>query len=106
MKAVSYARHRFPADVIRTTALRPTNFSLSAPGARDGLIDAQAGAAGAQAFTFIAGAAFTAEGQVRAVQSGAHTVIEINTTGVGVADMTIQLSNFAVANLTAADFIL
>ncbi|MFN0192768.1 MAG: hypothetical protein ACKVP5_12485 [Aestuariivirga sp.] len=71
-----------------------------------GVIDAQAGTAGAQAFTFIAGAAFTAEGQVRAVQSGAHTVIEINTAGVGVANMTIQLSNFTATNLTAADFIL
>ncbi|MFN0192769.1 MAG: calcium-binding protein, partial [Aestuariivirga sp.] len=70
------------------------------------VIDAQAGTAGAQAFTFIAGAAFTAEGQVRAVQSGANTILEINTTGVGVADMTIQLSNFTATNLTAADFIL
>jgi Ca2+-binding RTX toxin-like protein len=71
-----------------------------------GVIDAQAGFAGNQAFTFIGGAAFTAEGQIRAIQSGANTIVEVNTTGATVAEMTIQLSNFTVANLTVADFIL
>ena len=50
-------------------------------------------------------AAFTAEGQVRAFQSGVHTVVEFNTTGGSVAEMSIQLDNFAAATLTFADFI-
>ncbi|MFN0192767.1 MAG: hypothetical protein ACKVP5_12480 [Aestuariivirga sp.] len=70
------------------------------------VIDAQDGTAGNQAFTFIAGADFTAEGQVRAFQSGSDTIVEINTIGTAGADMTIQLSNFTATNLTAADFIL
>jgi Ca2+-binding RTX toxin-like protein len=69
------------------------------------VIDAQAGTAGNQAFTFINGN-FTAEGQVRAVQSGAHTIIEVNTTGASGAEMSIQLSNFTATSLTAADFVL
>jgi Ca2+-binding RTX toxin-like protein len=69
-------------------------------------IDAQDGTAGNQAFSFIAGAAFTAEGQVRAFQSGADTIIEVNTTGIDGAEMTIQLSNFTAANLAGVDFIL
>ena len=44
-------------------------------------IDASAAAAGNQAFSFIAGAAFSAEGQVRAVQSGADTLIQVNVSG-------------------------
>ncbi len=38
-------------------------------------IDARAGVAGNDAFTFIGSAAFTAEGQIRAVASGADTLI-------------------------------
>ena len=57
-------------------------------------------------FSFIGTAAFTAEGQIRAFQSGTATLIELNTTGVTGADSVIQLSNFTLANLLATDFIL
>jgi Ca2+-binding RTX toxin-like protein len=69
-------------------------------------IDAVAGLAGNQAFSFIGGAAFSAEGQVRAVQVGANTVIEFNTAGTDGAEMQIQLNNFNANTLSAADFIL
>lgn len=54
-----------------------------------GKIDAMAGSAGNQAFTFIGSAAFTAEGQVRAVVIGPHVMLELNTTGTGGAEMMI-----------------
>jgi hypothetical protein len=69
-------------------------------------IDARAGVAGNQAFAFIGGAAFSAEGQVRAFQSGADTLVQVNTTGASVSEMLIVLQNFTAATLTAADFIL
>jgi Ca2+-binding RTX toxin-like protein len=69
-------------------------------------IDASAAAGGDQAFTFIGSAAFTAEGQVRAVQAGAHTVLEFNTTGASAAEMMIQLNTVTAVTLTAADLIL
>jgi hypothetical protein len=69
-------------------------------------IDARAGSAGNNAFTaFIGAAAFTAEGQIRAIQSGTNTVIEFNTTGTSGAEMQIQLNTFTVATLTLGDFI-
>lgn len=69
-------------------------------------IDARATPAGNQAFAFIGAAAFSAEGQIRAVQSGADTVLEINTAGVNGAEMTVELSNFTASTLTGVDFIL
>ncbi len=69
-------------------------------------IDAKAGTAGNNAFTFIGGATFTAEGQIRVVQVLADTVVSINISGVTGADMTILLANVTAANLTSADFIL
>lgn len=45
----------------------------------------------ADAFTFIGSAGFDAEGQVRAVQLGADTLIHINTSGNSNADMQILL---------------
>jgi serralysin len=69
-------------------------------------IDARASVAGNQAFTFIGGANFTTEGQIRAVQAGADTILEINTKGVNGAEMTVELSNFAANTLSVADFIL
>jgi Ca2+-binding RTX toxin-like protein len=69
-------------------------------------IDASAAGGGNNAFTVFLGAgAFTAEGQIRAFQSGANTVIEFNTTGASGAEMQIQLNNFTAANLTFGDFI-
>ena len=55
-------------------------------------IDAMAGTAGNQAFTFIGSAAFTAEGQVRAVVIGPHLMLEMNTSGSGGAEMMVVLS--------------
>ncbi len=69
-------------------------------------IDARAGVAGNDAFTFIGSAAFTAEGQIRAVASGADTLIQINTTGTSGAEMAILLKTFTAANLAAVDFVL
>ena len=86
-----------------------TGFSQSA-GSRDVLdlstIDAQAGSSATnEAFTFVAAGGFTGEGQIIAVVSGADTIIRINTSGAGGAEMEVVLSGFAGA-ITAADFIL
>jgi Ca2+-binding RTX toxin-like protein len=69
-------------------------------------IDARAGLAGNQAFTFIGSGAFTGEGQIRAVQANLNTLIQFNTSGVDGAEMEILLINFTAANLSAADFVL
>jgi len=67
-------------------------------------IDANAAAAGDQAFAFIGNAAFTAAGQLRFVFEGANTVVEINLdAGLG-ADMAILLARNI--NLGAIDFML
>jgi Ca2+-binding RTX toxin-like protein len=65
-------------------------------------IDAQAGLAGDQAFTFIGAQDFSTEGQLRAVVSGGHTLILANTSGASGAEMVIELGSALV--LTAADF--
>jgi Ca2+-binding RTX toxin-like protein len=57
-------------------------------------------------FSFIGTGAFTAAGQVRAVQEGSHTVLELNTSGTSGAESTIQLSNFTATTLTTLDFVL
>lgn len=67
-------------------------------------IDAKAGMAGNNTFTFRGTLAFNAEGQVRVVQSGAHTIVQLNTAGSSGAEMTIQLDNVTAAGLTPADF--
>jgi VCBS repeat-containing protein len=70
-------------------------------------IDARSSVAGNDAFTFIGTAAFTADGQIRVVQSGADTIVQINTSGSGSgSEMTILLQNFLASNLSASDFIL
>ena len=68
-------------------------------------IDAVAGTGGNQAFVFIAQAAFTAEGQIRATQSGADTLLSFNTTGTNGSEMQVLLLNVTATTLTAADFI-
>jgi Ca2+-binding RTX toxin-like protein len=67
-------------------------------------VDAQAGTFGNQAFSFIGAAAFSAEGQIRAVISGGHTLIEINTAGPEETEMLIELDG--IVTITAEDFIL
>jgi Ca2+-binding RTX toxin-like protein len=69
-------------------------------------IDAKAGVMGDQAFTFIGGADFTGEGQIRVLQSGVHTIVQFNTSGTGGAEMEVLLADFIATNLSAADFIL
>lgn len=67
-------------------------------------IDARAGVAGNQAFTFIGSAAFTAEGQVRVVAAGDTTILQVNTTGTGGAEMVIRITG--VVTLDAGDLVL
>jgi serralysin len=69
-------------------------------------IDARENSDGNNIFTFIGVAAFSGEGQIRAQQSGAHTVLEFNTDGLSVAEMTVQLNGVTAATLTGADFVL
>lgn len=69
-------------------------------------IDASVTAAGVQDFTFIGTAAFTAEGQVRVVQVGGDTVVQVNTkTGAG-AEMHILLTGVTAADVQDVDFLL
>ena len=66
-----------------------------------------AGDPGRDAFTqFIGNAAFSAEGQIRAFQSGGDTVIEFNTGGEAVAEFQIELANFTASALRLSDFML
>lgn len=80
------------------------NFSVASDVIDLGDIDAQAGVAGNQAFAFIGAAAFSAEGQIRAVTSGGHTLLQINTTGVSGAEMVIELNS--IVAIGASNFIL
>lgn len=69
-------------------------------------IDAKAHVTGNNAFQFIGGAAFTAEGQVRAVAAGADTLLQINTSGAAGAEMTILLKGIDPGALDRGDFVL
>src|SRR4051794_20039058 len=55
-------------------------------------VDAKAGTSGDQAFAFVGGANFSAEGQARAFFEGDHTVVQLNTSGVNGAESEIQLA--------------
>jgi Ca2+-binding RTX toxin-like protein len=66
-------------------------------------IDANTGILGNQAFVF--GGPFTA-GHILATQVGADVILQLNTDGDALAEMTIQLSNVLAANLNAGDFFL
>lgn len=58
-------------------------------------------------FTYIGGDDFTSEGQIRAYQLGADTIIEFNTVGTeATPEMEIRLVNFTLTNLDVADFAL
>jgi Ca2+-binding RTX toxin-like protein len=67
-------------------------------------IDARAGTAGNQDFSFIGGNEFSAEGQVRVVAEGDHLLVQMNTTGTGGVDSEIQLAGHPV--ISGIDFIL
>ncbi len=69
-------------------------------------IDAQAGVTGNQRFAYIGTAAFSGEGQIRAVQVGTSVVLHLNTAGAVGSEMQIELRNMQVADFTAADFLL
>jgi len=69
-------------------------------------IDAKAHVTGNNAFQFIGGAAFNAEGQVRAVAAGADTLLQINTSGAAGAEMTILLKGIDPDALDRGDFVL
>lgn len=67
-------------------------------------VDAKAGTSGDQAFTFVGGAGFSAEGQARAFFEGDHTVVQLNTGGANGAESEIQLAGHVT--VSAGDFVL
>ncbi|MEL7088491.1 MAG: hypothetical protein AAGL98_08650, partial [Planctomycetota bacterium] len=70
-------------------------------------IDANTGVTGDQAFSFIGAAAFTAAGQLRAVNtSGNDWTVEGDVDGDGIADLQIQVTTSDGSPLDAADFVL
>ena len=69
-------------------------------------IDAILATVGDDAFSFVGNLLFSAAGQVRAIQAGLDTIVQVNTSGTTGAEMTIVLDNFTAANLTSFDFIL
>ena len=69
-------------------------------------IDADTRLFGNSEFTFIGTGGFSAAGQIRVTQSGANTIIQMNTAGRSGAEMEIALTNYTATALTAADFIL
>jgi serralysin len=69
-----------------------------------GFLDAKLGSDGDQAFSFIGTAKFTAEGQVRQITEGDHTVVQVNNSGADGADFEIQLKG--LITLDGHDFIL
>ena len=61
-------------------------------------IDARTGTSGDQAFTFIGKAAFTGTGQLRAFQSGTHTIVQGSNDGDKTPEFDIDLKgNFTLA---------
>jgi Ca2+-binding RTX toxin-like protein len=73
-------------------------------------IDANSAIIGDQAFSSVlraTGQAFTAAGQIRVTQSGANTLIEINTdSNFATIEMVIQLTGVTATNINAGDFVL
>jgi serralysin len=67
-------------------------------------IDARAGTVGNQAFVFIGTAAFSAQGQIRIIDTGANMVVQANRSGSLAPDFEVMV--LAVGTLTAADFVL
>jgi Ca2+-binding RTX toxin-like protein len=71
-------------------------------------IDANPSIAGNQAFKFVGKAAFSAPGQVRVLESGQHTIIQVNTAGSSGAEMEIESCDgtYTAADYNAGDFFL
>ncbi|MEN3363392.1 MAG: hypothetical protein V7606_666 [Burkholderiales bacterium] len=69
-------------------------------------IDANTGAGGNQAFTFMEFINFNGAAQLRYFVDGANTVIEGNVTGTSGAEFQIVLENYAGPLLSASDFVL
>jgi len=69
-------------------------------------IDAREATAIDNNFAFIGSDAFTAAGQIRAVQSGDDTILLFNTSGASGAEMSIRLFDFTASTLTPGDFVL
>ncbi len=69
-------------------------------------IDAQATLGGNQTFAFIGTNRFNAEGQIRVVQVGSSTILQINTAGTNAAEMQVVLQNVVATDLGLLDFIL
>jgi len=87
---------------------------FDAPGAAAGdiidvsTIDAKTTAGGNQSFSFIGTGAFTAAGQIRAVDDGANVILQFNTdNNLSTVEMEIYVVGVAdPASFTAADFLL
>lgn len=58
------------------------------------------------AFSFIGTAAFTGIGQIRAVQFGDATIVQVNIGGTRAPDMAVQLLDIPAATLSLQDFVL
>jgi len=70
-------------------------------------VDANTGAAGDQAFSFIGSDAFShTAGELRAYQSGASWFVEGDVNGDGNADLIIQVDPVAGHAIIASDFLL
>jgi Ca2+-binding RTX toxin-like protein len=82
-----------------------TDFTHAADRIDLSTIDAIPGGAN-DAFTFRGTLAFSGAGQVRVVQGGANTIVEVNTNADSDVEMTIQLNGIQATSLTGGDFIL
>ena len=70
-----------------------TDFSVTSGDVLDfSGIDAKSGVSGFQGFVYVGSAAFTGEGQIRSVMEEGRTLVEVNTKGVGGAEMVIELT--------------
>ena len=69
-------------------------------------IDARPDVEGLQDFTFIGTENFTATGQIRAFQSGANTVVVLNTAGDSDGEMSFVLIGVTATELGSDDFFL
>ena len=65
-------------------------------------LDAMAGSPFNPSFSFIGQNGFTAEGQVRAIQSGFDTLFELNMSGIS-GEITIALLNFTATTFSVYD---
>lgn len=88
-----------------TAAARDTIFDFGAGDRIDlSAIDANLGAAGDQAFIFVANAAFSAVGQLRLQTVGGGVIVQGDVDGDRIADF--QISVDGVSSLQASDFVL